>query len=89
MLNTIEELNIWSEFQWKRKLFNDMESINIVAIYIQDTLAASFLIKPLVRVINNTTTVARKESSLSPPGGFHTQKSSTIHRSPATGEIKP
>ena len=68
-----------------------MESINIVAIYIQDMLAdfTSFLIKPLVRVINNTMTAARKESSLSPPGGFHTQKSSTIRLSPATGEIKP
>jgi len=68
-----------------------MESINIVAIYIQDTLVdfTSFLIKPLVRVINNTMTVVRKESSLSTPGGFHTRESSSIHLSPAMGGIKP
>ena len=67
-----------------------MESINIVAIYIHDTLAyfTPFLIKALVRVINNTTTVARKDSSLSPLGGFHTRESSSIHLSPVTGEIK-
>ena len=29
---------MWSELQQKRKLFNDKENINIVDIYIQDTL---------------------------------------------------
>ena len=66
-------------------------SINIVDILIQEILVdfTSFLIKPLVRVINNNTTIVRKESSLSPLGGYHTRESSSIHLSPTTGEIKP
>ena len=46
-------------------------------IYIQEMLTdfTSFLIKPFVRVINKHYGRSVKESSLSPPGGFHTHKS--------------
>ena len=67
-------------------------SINIVDIYIQEMLAdfTYFLIKPLVRVINKHYGCSVKESSLSPPGGFHIQELAlSILRSPATGGIKP
>ena len=45
--------------------------------------------KHFVKILNKLYVSNVRKSSLSPLGGFHTQKPSTIHRSPATGEIKP
>ena len=42
--------------------------------------------KHFMKILNKLYVNSVRKSSLSPPGGFHTQKSSTIHRTPATRE---
>ena len=67
-------------------------SANMRNIYIHGMITdcKSFpLQKHFVKNLNKLYVSNVRKSSLSPPGGFHTQKSSTIHRSPATGGIKP
>ena len=64
-------------------------SANMRNIYIHGMIidCKSFpLQKHFVKILNKLYVSNVRKSSLSPPGGFHTQKSSTIHQSPATGE---
>ena len=67
-------------------------SVNMRNIYIHGMITdcKSFpLQKHFVKILNKLYVNNVRKSSLSPPGGFHIQKSSTIHWSPATGGIKP
>ena len=67
-------------------------SANMRNIYIHGMIIGykSFpLQKYFVKILNELDVNNVRKSSLSPPGGFHAQKPSTIHRSPATGGIKP
>ena len=64
-------------------------SANMRNIYIHGMITdcKSFpLQKYFVKILNKLYASNVRKSLLSPPGGFHTQKPSTIHRSPATGE---
>ena len=80
-----------SEFLAKMYITTSL-SANIRNIYIHETIrdCKSFpLQKHFVKILNKLYVSNVRKSSLSPLGGFHTQKLSTIHRSPATGGIKP
>ena len=62
---------------------------NIRNIYIHEMITGckSFPFhEHFVKVLNKLYVSNVRKSSLSPSGGFHTQKSSTIHRTPATRE---
>ena len=67
-------------------------SANMRNIYIHGMITGckSFpLQKHFVKILNKLYVSNVRKSSLSPPGGFHTQKAFTIPRSPATWGIKP
>ena len=80
-----------SEFSAKMYITTSL-SANMRNIYIHGVITGrkSFpLQKHFVKIFNKLYVSNVRKSSLSPPGGFHTQMLSTIHWSPATGEIKP
>ena len=80
-----------SEFSAKMYITTSL-SANMRNIYIHRMITGckSFpLPKYFVKILNKLYVSNVWKSSLSPPGGFHTQKPATIHRSPATGGIKP
>ena len=67
-------------------------SANMRNIYIHGMITdcKSFpLQKHFVKILNKLYVSNVRKSSLSPPGGFHTQKPSTISRSLAIWGIKP
>ena len=67
-------------------------SANMRNIYIHGMITGCKyfpLQKYFVKILNKLYVSNVRKSSLSPPRGFHIQKSSTIHRSPTTGGIKP
>ena len=77
-----------SEFSAKMYLKTSL-SANMRNIYIHGMITdcKSFpLQKHFLKILNKLYVSNIRKSSLSPLGGFHTQKPSTIHRSPATGE---
>ena len=80
-----------SEFSAKMYITTSL-SASMRNIYIHGMIidCKSFpLQKHFVKILNKLYVSNVRKSSLSSPRGFHTQKPSTIHRSPTTWGIKP
>ena len=77
-----------SEFSAEMYITTSLRA-NMRNLYIHGVITGckSFpLQKHFVKILNKLYVSNVRKSSPAPPGGFHTQKSSTIHRSPTTGE---
>ena len=78
--------------EFSAKMYITSLSANMRNIYIHGMITGCKyfpLQKYFVKILNKLYVSNVKKSSLSPSGGFHTQKSSTIHQSPVVGGIKP